>query len=223
MSAIVLDTETTGVTEPRPVEIAWKRLIGIDNLDSEESFLERYNPGKPIELGALATHSILDEDVAGCAPYTDFRLPEADYLIGHNVDYDYDVCLACGPQPQFKRICTLALCRSLWPQADSHRLGAMFYQVHPDNRRYVRDMLAHAHHAMADVRICISVLACIIEVLGVHSFEDLWQRSELARIPSVMPFGKHKGMAVKDLPADYKAWLLRQADIDPYLVKALKC
>jgi exodeoxyribonuclease X len=38
----------------------------------------------------------------------------------------------------------------------------------------------------------------------------------------MMTFGKHKGAAIKDIPADYKQWLLKQTDIDPYLVKALR-
>ena len=54
------------------------------------------------------------------------------------------------------------------------------------------------------------------------TWEDIWQASELARIPTIMPFGKHKGTAIADIPADYKRWLLGQPDVDPYLRKALE-
>jgi exodeoxyribonuclease X len=37
-----------------------------------------------------------------------------------------------------------------------------------------------------------------------------------------MSFGKHKGMAIADIPPDYKQRLLKQPDVDPYLVKALR-
>ena len=37
-----------------------------------------------------------------------------------------------------------------------------------------------------------------------------------------MTFGKHKGVPIKDVPADYKRWLPGQPDIDPYLIKALR-
>ena len=57
--------------------------------------------------------------------------------------------------------------------------------------------------------------------IQVHSFEQLWERSEVARIPIKMPFGKHKGELIKDIPADYRRWLVSQTDLDPYLVKAL--
>ncbi|WP_201788740.1 hypothetical protein [Pseudomonas frederiksbergensis] len=50
---------------------------------------------------------------------------------------------------------------------------------------------------------------------------ELGEISEDARIPTVIGFGKHKGMAVADLPADYKRWLLNQSDLDSYMRKAL--
>ena len=51
---------------------------------------------------------------------------------------------------------------------------------------------------------------------------NLYNISENARIPSLMNFGKHKGAAITDIPKDYKEWLLKQADLDPYLKKALE-
>jgi exodeoxyribonuclease X len=37
-----------------------------------------------------------------------------------------------------------------------------------------------------------------------------------------MPFGKHQGELIADVPADYAAWLLRQPDVDEYLTIALR-
>ena len=58
--------------------------------------------------------------------------------------------------------------------------------------------------------------------LDIKTIDDLYTESEKARIPSTMPFGKHKGILLTDLPSDYKQWLLSQGDIDTYLRKALK-
>jgi exodeoxyribonuclease X len=52
--------------------------------------------------------------------------------------------------------------------------------------------------------------------------EDLYTTSEAARIPSHMTFGKHKGVAITDIPRDYKTWLLNQDNVDAYLRKALE-
>jgi exodeoxyribonuclease X len=35
-----------------------------------------------------------------------------------------------------------------------------------------------------------------------------------------MPFGKHKGLALAEVPGDYVRWLLDQQNIDPYLRQA---
>ena len=53
-------------------------------------------------------------------------------------------------------------------------------------------------------------------------FEALWQASEGRRIPMRMPYGKHKGAAIRDIPTGYRSWLLNQADVDPYLAIALR-
>jgi exodeoxyribonuclease X len=50
----------------------------------------------------------------------------------------------------------------------------------------------------------------------------LYAESEKARNPTTMPFGKHNGMLLTDVPSDYKQWLLTQGGIDPYLRKALE-
>ncbi|MDM1771068.1 putative quorum-sensing-regulated virulence factor [Acinetobacter indicus] len=43
-----------------------------------------------------------------------------------------------------------------------------------------------------------------------------------ARIPKVMPFGKHKGVELNKVPKDYVKWFLGQDNIDSYLRKALE-
>ena len=62
----------------------------------------------------------------------------------------------------------------------------------------------------------------IIHRLNIQDIEQLYIASEEARIPKSITFGKHKGTAIQDLPADYIQWLLRQDDLDPYLRKALE-
>lgn len=222
MTAYIFDSETTGLKEPHLIEAAWLRLGDVAGLPVTEEFLRRYKPGKPIELGALATSHILDEELVDCPPHDTFKLPaDVEYLIGHNVDYDWGVI----GKPDIKRICTRALASALWPEADSHSQSAMIYLHY---RSEARDLLRNAHAALDDVRNCRRLLVKIVEALAgrqgrpVASWEELWQHSEYARIPMVINFGKHRGMAIADLPSDYKAWLLRQPDLDPYLIKALQ-
>ena len=46
--------------------------------------------------------------------------------------------------------------------------------------------------------------------------------SEKARVPTIMPYGKHKGELISQMPTDYKQWLLRQDNVSGYLRKALE-
>lgn len=215
MKAIIFDTETTGRKNPVIIEGAWLELKSIVPYETGESFCERYNPEKTIELGALATHHIYDEELKDCPSHKTFTLPSTvEYIIGHNIDYDWNV----AGNPNIKRICTLALSRRTWPDLDAYSQSALFYFL---ERRKARDILKNAHSAATDVEICSTILKAICEKLNVNSFEGLWQISEKARIPLTMPFGKHKGLSFNEIPKDYKKWLVSQTDLDPYLVKAL--
>lgn len=218
MSAIILDTETTGIVEPALVEAAWLRVqdVRVPAADGVP-FHQRYDPGKPIELGAMATHHITPEDLVGCPPAREFRLPaDVEFLIGHNIDFDWQVIGA----PAVKRIDTLALGRKLWPGIDSHRQSALLYLL---DRDAARDLCRRAHSAAVDVLINLALLKWIVPKLEFPAtWEALWLHSERARVPTVMPFGKHKGLPIADVPADYKQWLLSKPDVDPYLVRALR-
>jgi len=214
--SIIFDTEATGIKEPVLIEAAWLELASIEPFTVANPFVQRFNPGKPITLGALATHHIMDEELVDSPPASSFRLPDdVGYIIGHNVDFDWEVI----GKPEIKRICTLALARKLWPDLDSHTQSALLYFL---ERSTAREQLRNAHSAITDVGICAVILDHICEQLGVKTVEDLYAESEKARIPTTMPFGKHKGMLLSDIPSDYKQWLLGQGDIDSYLRKALE-
>lgn len=219
MDAIIFDTETTGISDPVLVEAAYLKLKCAVTMGVAGEFCQRYNPGKPIGFGAMATHHITNEDVADCPPASEFKLPEnVGYLIGHNIDFDWSVI----GKPDIKRICTLAMARKAWPDCDSHSQGALMYKLEGPEAKYI---LRDAHSASHDIRMCMTILCRALDVLDsvgvIDNWEDLWLLSEQCRIPDVMPFGKHKGMKIEDLPSDYVSWLKRQPDIDPYLLQAL--
>lgn len=222
-NAIIFDSETTGLVDPQIIESAFIRLDGVDELNKLESGYSRYRPSKPIELGAMATHNIMDEDLQNeTLDHSDFILPGGvEFLIGHNIDFDWAVI----GKPNIYRIDTLALSRYLWPDLDAHRQTAMIYHLYRDK---ARDLVKNAHCALDDVKNCYLLLLAIFKRIedtkktAIFSWMELWELSEKARIPTKMAFGKHKGMLIKDLPSDYVRWLERQPDMDPYLLKALR-
>lgn len=216
-TAIIFDTESTGLLDPELIEAAWIGLTDPVELEVVDRFQQRYKPSKPIELGALCTHNIYDEELIDCYPSGNFMLPDCDYVIGHNIDYDFKVI---KNPVGYKRICTQALSRFLWPDIDSHKQSAMIYLL---ERETARERLKNAHAALDDVENCLVLLKHIISKLGnITDWESLWKASEIARVPVVMPFGKHKGELIKDIPADYVHWLKKQPDVDQYLLKAFQ-
>ena len=222
MNALILDTETHDLNG-YPIEIAYAPCSfeqGVLVINQGGVFDEYFSCPEPIALGALATHHILEADIAEKPSFDTFKMPQdVQYLIGHNIDYDIKAVQKCQPDFTVKGICTLALCRMVWPDLP-HTLGAMYYHV-MDDLELARKHLRHAHNAKADIYFTGVILKTLVEQLGIKDMNSLFIMSESARIPKYITFGKHKGAAIKDLDPSYVTWLLRQDDLDPYLRKAL--
>ena len=220
-TAVIFDTETTGFTEPVLIEAAGIIINGNPLSEQDDTFINRYNPGKPISFGAMAVHNILDGEIKDCPPASEFKLPDnTAYIIGHNIDYDWQVI----GKPPVKRIDTLAMAKSIWRGFDSYNLSALTYALtEPEQRRVARKILVERHNALTDAKLCLNILRLILkEKPELTSWGSIWKFSEEVRIPKTMPFGKHKGTPIKDVPQDYKEWLKGQPDIDEYLLKALE-
>lgn len=217
---LLFDVETSSL-DGEIIEAAYLELDAgsFPELKVKDEFCERYKPSGVIAPAAMATHHIIDADLVGCPPSSCFVLPdETQYLIGHNIDFDAG--MAKVMDKPIKRICTLALSRTVWPGV-SHTQSALVYLLEKDQKR-AREMTKGAHGALSDVRACLFVLQNIISELGVESIEELYAASEASRMPAVMPFGKYKGEPLANLSEGYVSWLLLQDNLDPYLASVLK-
>lgn len=226
MQAIILDTETHTLNG-LPIEIAYAPIeiqAGKLSLDRNQMFDQLYSIGdEKISYAAMAVHHILEADIAEQPHFGGFTLPnETTYIIGHNVDYDIRAIQTCGVDTShIKAICTLALARLVWPDAEAHNLSALIYMISKGSEK-AREMLKGAHRADADIILTANILMHIVYKLNIQNIEELFAASEDARIPRSINFGKHRGTLIVDLPSDYVQWLLRQDDLDPYLRKALE-
>ena len=143
-------------------------------------------------------------------------------MIGHNIDYDVRAIEKCGVDTsKIKAICTLALARRVWPDAEAHNISALIYMITKGSER-AREMIRKAHRADMDIILTANILMHIVHHLKINSMQELFDASEDARIPRTINFGKHRGTAIAELPTDYVQWLLRQDELDPYLRKALE-
>lgn len=225
MQSIILDTETHTLNG-LPIEIAYAPICLEDgklSLSKEQIFDQLYQINEPISFASMAVHHILESDLVDQPHYTTFQLPSTvEYIIGHNIDYDIQAIARCGVNTsQLKPICTLALARHIWPDAEAHNISALIYQISQGSLR-ARELLKGAHRADADIILTANILMHIIALTKVKDMHSLYLASEEARIPKKLSFGKHKGTLIKDLPTDYVQWLLKQQELDPHLKKALE-
>jgi exodeoxyribonuclease X len=211
--ALYIDTEVASLDTKECIQLAYS-----DNEGEAETHL--FKPSGEWEWGAIATHHIFPSDVENAEPSAAAasHLPDSEYVVGHNVDFD---CEVLGGLPGRKRVCTLAMARSLWPDLKCHKLTALAYMV-MGTTEHTRQIIKGAHDAATDVYLTMSLADKIFTMRGIRdNWEAIYQQSENDRIPKTITFGKHAGSRLEDLPGDYVRWLLKLTDLDPYLRKAL--
>lgn len=222
MKAIILDTETTGLRQPEPCEIAFIQLCkepqdypqGSLLAETHIEYQHRFRVSKPIEPGATKIHGISHTDLVGKPHWTTFKLPQAEYIIGHKVDYDARVL----GWPEAKYICTCNLARLLWPELPNHKLTTIVEEKFP---KQAAQLTKNAHGALVDCKLCLLILeVAIAEFEGLETWQDMYEmagvtktvRVQAPKVVSKMPFGKHKGRPLAEVPVDYLRWVLNNAN-----------
>lgn len=214
---LVADTETAslkgGVCDLAVVEIDKDFNV----LHSVESLID---PECKISPSAMGIHHITNEMVWAAPTMDEFVAMNGNpfdhddvVVIGHKIEFDINALKAVLP-PKFRTICTLKLCRQLYPESENHQLQTM---------RYTFDLEAgESHRAMGDVITCLSLLRHISKDTGDDAFGLLARMSQPISIDMRMPFGKHRDERLRDLPSGYVTWCLKQDDFDPEIQAALR-
>jgi DNA polymerase III epsilon subunit-like protein len=204
---IYLDTETTGSgPEDRLCQIAFKTVTGTicDEL---------FNPEMPISVEAMSIHHITNEMVADKPPfkgsdaYKNLQIMFAGddaILVAHNAKFDVSMLNREDLYPQ-KVICTYKLSRYL------DKAGV----IPKYNLQYLRYYLklnidATAHSALGDVLVLESIFQRIHAKFKGQAIDPVADMINISSSPVLvprMPFGKHKGLKMDEVPKDYLQWL----------------
>ncbi|MEN9655038.1 MAG: hypothetical protein RL235_1150 [Chlamydiota bacterium] len=202
--AIFYDTETTGI------RIGKDRIIEIAAYDShtKKSFSTFIDPECPIPAEATAIHHITDAMVKGAPKVTEALQNFSTFcegpalLIAHNNDaFDKPMLEAEFIRggltiPAWKYLDTLKWARKYRPDLPKHTLQFLreVYGIAPNQ----------AHRALDDVMVLADVLSRMIGDLNWETIVRLVsQASDVLR----MPFGKHAGKPLAEVPKDYVLWL----------------
>lgn len=201
---IVADTETCGFNPPKApasgvVQVAFAEIDDSCNvLDMKASLI---NPGAPIDPGAAAVHGIWDADVEYAPKLEDVFAPaDPVVLIGHNVPFDFKF-LGRYIDNLAGTLCTLQQARLHIRNTKNHKLQTLADELNLER--------GEAHDAGGDVITTISLLKHLCEVTG-RTVTQMWQAGRKPAVHHVMPFGKHKGEKLTNLPLNYIRWFLDQ-------------
>lgn len=211
-TALVIDTETDQGRDPRPIQVA------TINVASGFEWMKYFNSGRSISPIIIRVHGITDDDVAGLERFdlAQFELPK--YLIGHNVRFDWRVI----GSPSAKLICTVRLARVAFPEWSGYSQSKCIEQLL--GKSEARKMTIAAHDALGDARMCYLLYQACCERLEVAptDFAATHAIANKANPVSKMPFGKHKGKLIKDVPINYVKWMLGNIhNMQPSLYSAL--
>lgn len=201
---IFYDTETTGIKpdKDRVIELAAYDPI------NDRTFEQLINPGCAIPPDATAIHHITDEMVAKAPSFSEaapafLKFCEGDVvLIAHNNDtFDYhfmksELSRSNIPMPNWKFLDSLKWARRYRRDLPRHTLQFLreMYQIPANN----------AHRALDDVIVLHKVFSYMTDDL---SMDEVYALLNKPRDIQHMPFGKHQGKPLKDLPKDYVKWL----------------
>lgn len=212
LRALVADTETTGAeAHDRIVEVAWFEIDeNLTIIDQRHSLID---PCMPISATASGIHGITDEDVADSPTMDEFMAeilgpnhfaPDDEVLlIAHNAEFDKRHLKPYLPIADI--LCTLRLARRVWPTAENHKLATLMYLLKLER--------GISHRADGDVSTCLDLLRRIVRVTG-KSLQQLYDEAQAPVWVEKVPFGKHRGSKLRDLPSSYIEWMLGRDNLD---------
>jgi DNA polymerase-3 subunit epsilon len=219
MRAIYYDTETTGT---RPGKDRVVELAAYDPL-RDKTFCSLIQPGCPIPPEASAISKITDDMVKDAPSFAevihDFvAFCEDDVvLIAHNNDAFDKLFL----EDEFKRS---GVPFPSWKFIDSLKWSRKYRNDLPRHSlQFLREVYAisanQAHRALDDVMVLYQIFS---RMIGDLSLETVMNLLGEVRDLNRMPFGKHQGTNLADMPKHYVGWLNTSGALDKKENLALK-
>jgi exodeoxyribonuclease X len=225
---MVLDTETTG-KDYKTAEIIEAGFVILDeNGNDWVIYQELHKPlSGEIPAQVKAICYIVDEMVADCPAFIDAKETfenvvksfNTGYLVAHNHFYDMRVLQNHGVDTtEYNWLCTWRIAKKLFETVA---------EIEETNLPYLRFKLEldvpltmYCHRAGNDSYITAKLLEVLVEYmegLGLLNLEEpygpqimLWAAEPI--IYTKMPFGKHKGEDMKNVPPSYWNWAMKNMD-----------
>jgi len=208
---IYYDTETTGVKADKD------KIIEIAAYDpyNDRSFVSLVNPQMPIPPESTQIHNITDAMVANAPSFAEVGKQFVAFcsgdvaLIAHNNDafdklfLEAEYARASLELPKWDYVDSLKWARKYRPDLPRHSLQHLreVFGIPPNQ----------AHRALDDVMVLHKIFSQLIGDLPMETVLELMRVETTLRH---MPFGKHKGLLLQDVPAHYIRWLADNGALD---------
>lgn len=208
----VADTETTGVEDDdKVVELGWVEIDEEFNIiDQHESLID---PQRSIAPEASAVHGLVLADLQNSPTIEEYfsvddptcygtGIGDPIVLIGHRIGFDSRFLKPYINIAQ--ELCTLRWFRRLYPDSGNHQLQTAIFALDLPRSE-------GAHRVMGDIMSAYYLCKHVCERTGM-SLRQLADASIEPMEVAYMPFGKHKGSRLRDVPASYLKWMLNTMD-----------
>lgn len=212
----VADTETTGAgPDDKVCEVGWIEIDEHGNVLSETQSL--IDPQMLISPSASGIHGLTNSDVEHAPTIEEYfsvedpscfgrKIDDPIVLIGHRISFDSRF-LSPYMTNVVQELCTLRWARKLYPHSDDHKLATLMFALglpRPEN----------AHRVMSDIYSALFLVRHICERTGM-TLRQLAEASQAPMPVHSMPFGKHKGQPMSEVPKSYIRWALNNMkDLD---------
>lgn len=217
------DYETTGVN-PNKCGVVQAALC-FANLHDDGSFevqqmdVQLLNPGELIPAGASGIHGIYDHHVADKPHWESYLAEQFEVVntsgikavLGYNsIGFDNKIAARAG-LAEFPQIDVFVATKRMKNAGllEKANLSAAYEGL--TGRKAVG-----AHDAMVDICMTLELVKPCMEFAKVGSLAEFieWLSKPVGSKSAVMPFGKHKGVKLCNLPKSYVRWALENMTLD---------
>jgi DNA polymerase III epsilon subunit-like protein len=235
----VIDFETTGLTDPQPVQFGRVTLNKDLTVNSTSEIIIK--PTKPMEWGAMAITGLTPEYIEqnyelGYSEVADgltWIPSNTEYVVTHNAQYDTKF-IHQNTLAKVKVVCTLKLARKLIDKSlcGDHKNATLYYYLGCYKNPVGAELINKQHSALSDAMMTTNVLLALLK-LGNLTIEQAYQlisgKTEQQEDITICPFKKHSGKSWKQVAKEdkeYLQWLLdggkiRSEEMVKYVKKLL--
>jgi DNA polymerase III epsilon subunit-like protein len=212
---LFLDTETTGITEGRLIQVAYKARG--PHAEDDAMHVEYFKPPVPIEIEAMAVHHITEKHIAakpafgGSAAHAALKAlltDPATVLVAHNAKFDIGILSREGlPLSSCRYVCTMKIAMAMY-DLPHYKMQYLRYLWG------IEDDGATAHDAEGDVAILEKVFGHMLgeymktngmdEARAIDAFVEISKQPTLLRR---MNFGKYAGRTFAEVASSDRSYL----------------